>query len=157
MTHQAAIALGSNLGHREATLREAITRLAALGTVHAVSPFYDTEPVGYLDQPRFLNAALLLKTDFAPLPLLDLLLAIEQAMGRDRASVAPKGPRTLDLDLLLYDDLILHTPELTLPHPALHERRFVLQPLADIAPTLRHPATGLTIAELLSQLPQGPP
>ncbi len=152
-THKAAVALGSNLGDREVTLREAITHVADLGTVQAVSPFYDTAPIGYLEQPRFLNAALLLETSLAPLPLLDGLLAIEQALGRDRNQAIPKGPRALDLDLLLYDDLIITVPELILPHPAMTERRFVLQPLADIAPGLRHPTTGLTIAGLLAQLP----
>ncbi len=157
MLHTAAIALGSNLpsvfGDREATLREAAARIATLGTVLALSPFYDTDPVGYLDQPRFLNAALLLETPLAPLPLLRALLAIEQALGRDRTHALPNGPRPIDLDLLLFDGLLLHTPELTLPHPRMHERRFVLEPLAAIAPTLRHPTTGLPIADLLARLP----
>ena len=129
----AAIALGSNLsshlGDRAANLHEALRQLKALGQVTAVSSFHDTDPVGYEDQPRFLNAAALLETEFPPLDLLHALLAIEHSMGRDRSTAPPKGPRIIDLDLLLYNDLIVQTPELTLPHPSLHERRFVLAPL----------------------------
>ena len=153
LSHHAAIALGSNLGNREANLREAVVRVREIGSVTAVSLFYDTAPVGYLNQPRFLNAALLLETALDPFALLPALLAIEQAMGRDRSAVPAKGPRILDLDLLLYDGLILETPELTLPHSAMHTRRFVLEPLAAIAPDLRHPTSGLLIADLLARLP----
>lgn len=163
----AAIALGSNLGDREAHLRDAIARIGALGTVRAVSSFHDTAPVGYTDQPRFLNAALLLETELTPLDLMSALLSIERALGRDR-SVIPKtpageeiakGPRTIDLDLLLYGSLVLHTPAdadrpaLTLPHPEMHQRRFVLEPLVEIAPELVHPVTGRTIAQLLTTAP----
>lgn len=155
-SHLAAIALGSNLasqwGDREANLREAIARLQQLGQVIAVSSFLDTAPVGYADQPNFLNGALLLQTALEPQELLRKLLAIEQAMGRDRTSVQPKGPRIIDLDLLLVDDLILVTDDLTVPHPALADRLFVLQPLAQIAPTLVDPLSGLTVSELLTRL-----
>ena len=152
----AAIALGSNLpssfGSPADNLREALSRLAALGNITAISTFHATDPVGYLDQPRFLNAAALLDTSLPPLDLLHSLLAIERAMGRDRSTAPPKGPRIIDLDLLLYSDLIVQTPELTLPHPALHERRFVLAPLAEIAPTLQHPTLHSSIADLLAHL-----
>ena len=149
----AAIALGSNLGDRNATLTSATSALRGLGEVVAVSGLYDTAPVGYADQPRFLNAAALLGTELQPVKLLHALLAIERAHGRDRSHGIAKGPRTLDLDLLLYEDLVLMTEELTLPHPELHRRRFVLEPLAAIAPQLRHPALGNSIAELLAVLP----
>jgi 2-amino-4-hydroxy-6-hydroxymethyldihydropteridine diphosphokinase len=158
----AAIALGSNLhslfGDPAANLREAIRRIAALGSVNAVSSFYSTAPVGYTHQPDFLNAALLLETDLDPQALMHALLSIELAMGRDRSHAIAKGPRIIDLDLLLLDSLVLNlpataeTPALTLPHPALAQRRFVLEPLAEIAPTLVDPATGRTIAELLIEL-----
>lgn len=154
----AAIALGSNLpsrfGDRAENLREALRRLGDLGQVTAISSFHDTDPVGYADQPRFLNAAALLQTDLSPLDLLRGLLAVEHSMGRIRAAdTPPKGPRIVDLDLLLYGNLVLNDPDLTLPHPALHERRFVLAPLAEIAPNLQHPLLHRTIGELIQQLP----
>jgi len=162
----AAIALGSNLssrfGDRAANLREAVSRVASLGHIRAVSSFHDTAPVGYTDQPDFLNAALLLETGIGPRALLRALLAIEHAMGRDRASVPDKGPRIIDLDLLLVDDVTLagasgpeDQPALILPHPAMAERRFVLEPLAEIAPHMVEPTSGHTIAELLAKLAAG--
>lgn len=153
-THRAAIALGSNLnssfGDREENLREALGRLSSLGRVAAVSSFYDTDPVGYLDQPRFLNAAAVLETRLEPVSLLEELLAIEHAMGRER--LIAKGPRVIDLDLLLYDEQVLATPVLTLPHPELHRRGFVLEPLAEIAPAWQHPVLQQSVGQLLENL-----
>ena len=153
----AAIALGSNLSSRFGApvdnLHEAIHRLEDLGTVTAVSRFHQTEPVGFRQQPKFLNAVALLETDIAPVELLRGLLAIEHSMGRDRASSPPKGPRIIDLDLLLCGNLVLDDPALTLPHPSLHERRFVLAPLAEVAPNWQHPTLELSIQQLLEMLP----
>ena len=152
MKKLAAIALGSNLesrfGDREANLWEAVERLRELGDVKAVSSSYDTKPVGYLNQPRFLNAALLLETSLDPTDLMRALLEIEQAMGRDRVGAVAKGPRVIDLDLLLYGQVVMNTTELTLPHPEMMGRRFVLEPLTEIAPGMIHPVLGLTVAEM---------
>lgn len=147
----AAIALGSNLGDREATLASAVRALAAYGEVIARSNDFDTDPVGYADQPRFLNATVLLQTSLSPLELLRALLQVELEHGRDRSHGISKGPRTLDLDLLLYDDVVIAVPALTLPHPQMHARRFVLQPLAEIAPAMVHPLLHRTVAELLTE------
>ena len=153
----AYIALGSNLrsvhGTRAQTLGAASDRLNRLGRVVAHSSLYETDPVGYRDQPAFLNAVVALGTGLEPLALLHALLAIERELGRDRSQGVVNGPRALDLDLLLQGDTILTSDELTLPHPALAQRRFVLAPLAEIAPLLRHPQRNQTIAELLAQLP----
>jgi 2-amino-4-hydroxy-6-hydroxymethyldihydropteridine diphosphokinase len=153
----AAIGLGANLpsaaGTPAQTIAAAIERLNALGKVRAQSSMYRTAPVGYLDQPEFVNAAALLETSLAPLPLLEAMLRIERSFGRDRTKTPAKGPRTLDLDLLLYGNLVLRDPMLTLPHPAIHERRFVLAPLAEIAREWRHPVIDRSIGELLAALP----
>lgn len=148
----AAIALGSNLGDRETTLARAAESLAALGRVTAVSPWLQTAPVGYADQPDFLNGAVLLETQLPPTELLHHLLQIELKHGRDRSHGIVKGPRTLDLDLLLYDDVVMATPELTLPHPEMHTRHFVLEPLAAIAPEWMHPILQQSIQQLLQKL-----
>ncbi len=134
-------------------MREAIHRLEKLGRVSAVSSFYETEPVEFTAQPWFLNCVVVLSSELAAAELLDGLLAMERAMGRRRDQ--SKGPRTIDLDLLLYGSLVLDEPGLTLPHPALHARRFVLEPLAEIAPGAVHPLLKKTARELLDELPPG--
>ncbi len=153
----AYIALGSNLpsavGSPRQTLDAAISRIALLGTVTARSAYYETAPVGYDNQPTFLNAAIALTTSLEPQPLLEQLLEIELEFGRDRSHGIRNGPRTLDLDLLLYGDRILSTPSLELPHPQMASRSFVLQPLAEIAPEQMLPLELKSIAELLRELP----
>jgi 2-amino-4-hydroxy-6-hydroxymethyldihydropteridine diphosphokinase len=155
-TTLAAVALGSNLksnfGDREANLLEAVRRIGELGEVRAVSSFYDTEPVGFLEQPRFLNGALVLDTELDPVSLLRGLLGVERAMGRERVGAVAKGPRVIDLDLLLYGDWVLWSEELILPHPEMQERRFVLEPLAEIAPEWAHPVLGVTVRALLERV-----
>src|SRR5580698_2949917 len=153
---KAAIALGSNLasafGQPADNLHIAIARIGELGQILRVSYFLETEPEMYLDQPRFVNAALLLETALKPLQLMQALLAIEAAMGRVRTGVPTKGPRAIDLDLIFFDDMVIETEELTLPHPGMAERRFVLQPLAEIAAEWVHPRTGKTVAEMLAAI-----
>ena len=152
----AAIALGSNLpsafGGLEANLREAIRRVGELGRVVAVSRLRETEPVGTAEQPAFLNGALLLETEMEPVELMRALLEVERAMGRVREPGVVKGPRVIDLDLLLYGDRVMSTAKLTLPHPAMHERRFVLQPMAEIAPEMVHPVLGASVRTLFERL-----
>lgn len=150
MLTQAYLSLGCNIGNREANLREAVTRLGALGTVTAVSSFYETEPVEFLEQPWFLNCVVLLETDLTPKLLLSRLLEIERAMGRER--LQPKGPRLIDIDILLFGEEVINQPDLTVPHPALHKRRFVLEPLAEIGPGAMHPVLRKTARELLAEL-----
>ena len=156
MSGLAAIALGSNLnsefGDREANLEEAVQRIGGLGEVRAVSSFYDTKPVGFLEQPRFLNGALVLETELEPVELMRELLGVERAMGREREGAIAKGPRVIDLDLLLYGDVVMSTEELTLPHPEMQARRFVLEPLAEIAPEWIHPVLGVTVGTMLKRL-----
>ena len=144
---RAFVGLGANLGDREATIRAALARLDG---VVAVSRLRETDPVGFADQPRFLNCAAAVETDLPPRALLERLLAIERELGRTRAG-RRFGPRTIDLDLLLYGDLVLDEPGLTLPHPRLHERRFALEPLAELAPDLVVPGRG-HVRDLLAGL-----
>lgn len=150
---EALIALGSNLGDRHAHLTYAVERLRALGRVRAVSSWHETDPVGYTEQGRFLNGAVALETDLPPEELMRELLRIEAERGRERRLV--NGPRTLDLDLLLYGSLVLDVPGLTLPHPRLHERAFVLAPLAEIAADAMHPSLQQTVGELWDRLRAG--
>jgi 2-amino-4-hydroxy-6-hydroxymethyldihydropteridine diphosphokinase len=147
------LSLGSNLGDRAQHLRDAIARLESAGTVIAVSCFYETEPVEFTRQPWFLNCAVALETTKMPKQLMARALRIEQEMGRKRTQ--NKGPRTIDIDILLFGNAIVDTPELTIPHPAMHERRFALEPLAEIAPEARHPVFGQTVREMLEALPPG--
>jgi len=149
------LSLGSNLGDRAANLNAAITRLGAFGEVFRVSAFYETEPVEFAAQPWFLNCAVKLDTKKMPKQLLAGILGIEQAMGRRR--VQKNGPRTIDIDILLVGNAVLDLPALTVPHPAMHERRFVLEPLADIAPEQRHPVIKRTVRDPRDALPAGPP
>ena len=151
----AAIALGSNLGDRRAHLDFAISKLGRLLADLKASRYYETDPFGVsVAQPRFLNAAAVGDAAITPRELLDALLAIEQARDRQRPHV--NAPRTLDLDLVLFGDAVIDEPGLVVPHPRFRERRFVLEPLVEIAPGLRDPVTSLTVAELL-QRRGGPP
>jgi 2-amino-4-hydroxy-6-hydroxymethyldihydropteridine diphosphokinase len=149
----AYLSLGSNLGDRDRSLGEAIRRLRSVGRVQAISSLYETQPVELTGQPWFLNCALALETSAGPAQLMEQLLAIESALGRER--IQRKGPRTMDLDIVLFADLIVNTPAVTIPHPAMQERRFVLAPLAEIAPSAIHPVLNKTIQELLEELPPG--
>jgi 2-amino-4-hydroxy-6-hydroxymethyldihydropteridine diphosphokinase len=147
---RAFVGLGSNVGDRETTLERALDLLRKRVEVRAVSSVRETEPWGYVDQPPFLNAAAEIETELAPRELLDVLLDVEHALGRTRDG--PRyGPRTIDLDLLLYDDEVVDEPGLTVPHPRLHERRFVLEPLAELDPGLVVPGRG-PVRDLLGHL-----
>ena len=154
MPKRVYLSLGSNVGDREAQLRDAQTRLAAAGRVVEVSSFYETEPVEFIEQPWFLNRVLALETDQNPQELMATVLRIEEEMGRRR--VQNKGPRSIDIDILLFDDVVVDSKDLTIPHPAMHQRRFVLEPLAEIVPEAFHPWLNKTIRELRDALPSEP-
>ncbi len=147
------LSLGSNLGDRAANLRTAIEKLSDLGTIVATSSFYETEPVELTSQPWFLNCAVKLDTEKMPRQLISAILNLEQGMGRQRKQ--QKGPRNIDIDILLFGTSIIEIPGLTVPHPKLHERRFVLEPLAEIASDVRHPIFKRSIRELRAALPPG--
>lgn len=149
---RAAIALGSNLDDRKKNLDEAARLLQTLGEVVAVSSWIETDPVGYIDQPKFLNGVAILETDLLPWDLMQALLNTEHLMGRDRSHSIPSGPRLIDMDILLYDEQIVNKKDLTIPHPELANRSFVLEPLSEIAGDWVEPKSGYTVRELLENL-----
>jgi 2-amino-4-hydroxy-6-hydroxymethyldihydropteridine diphosphokinase len=150
------VGIGSNLGDRQATIERALALVGALDGVEviAVASLRETEPWGLVEQPPFLNSALALETTLAPAELLAALLEVERALGRRRSRETRWGPRTIDLDLLVMDDVVLATPELELPHPRLHERSFVLEPLVELDPSLVVPGRG-RVSDLLAALHSG--
>ena len=145
------LSLGSNLGHREQHMDEALRLIQSrIGGIERVSSYYESEAWGYSSAYRFCNCCLSLRSVIDPLPLMDHLLEIEQEMGRSREGTG-YSDRVIDIDMLLYDDLKLDHPRLTLPHPSMGDRRFVLAPLAEIAPQLIHPVAGISISKMLQQ------
>ena len=146
--HTLYLALGSNLDDRLANLKQAVASLSPQMEVKAKSHIYETPPWGHTDQPKFLNQVVKAKTYLAPEPLLKHLKRLEIALGRKTSF--PNGPRLIDMDILFYDDVVLETPLLTLPHPRLHERGFVLLPLMDIAPNLLHPVSKKSVSEMIA-------
>jgi len=149
----AYLSLGSNLGDRAANLRTAVAQLDVAGRLLAVSALYETQPVEVPDQPWFLNCVAAIETDKTPRELLKLALQVEAGMGRLR--MREKGARKIDIDVVLFGDRVVDEPGLKIPHPAMHQRRFVLEPLVEIAPEARHPELGKTARELLAALPGG--
>ena len=150
--HNVYLSIGSNLGDRAKNLRDAIAALRKVGIdVKRISSMYETEPVDYLDQSWFVNMALEVETELAPPALLQALRGIETQMGSKK--LIAKGPRLIDMDVLLYGNEVIDTPELQIPHPRMHLRRFVLEPLAEIAPNVRHPVSGLSVSEMLARTP----
>lgn len=153
VTEIAYLSLGSNLGDRAANLRDAIAQLEELGRVRAISGFYETQPVDMPDQPWFLNCVVAIETEKTARQLLQLALKIEAGMGRLR--MRNKGARNIDIDIVLYGDHVVNEPGLNIPHPEVHKRRFVLEPLVEIAPEAQHPKLGKSAQELLAELPAG--
>jgi len=151
----AYLSLGSNIEDREANLRAAIARLNEFGDVTAVSGLYETEPVEVVDQPWFINCAVALATDLSAEELLAGVLSIERSMGRERTR--PKGPRNIDIDIVLFGDAVIDSPALTIPHPGLAARQFVLAPLAEIAPEAVHPITLKSVCQMRGQIEPGAP
>jgi 2-amino-4-hydroxy-6-hydroxymethyldihydropteridine diphosphokinase len=148
------LALGSNIGDRQGNLRAAIENMKSAGiSVLRESPIYETEPVGYTAQRWFLNMVVEAETALFPMQLLTRAGKIERTLGRVRT--IPNGPRTIDIDILLYGTAVVRTPRLDIPHPRMHERRFVLVPLADLAPDLRHPVSRKTVRQMLNEAPPG--
>jgi len=145
--HQVYLGLGANLGDRQQNLARALHLIHSFAVIQQQSSIYETKPVGYLDQPDFLNLVCYATTELSPSALLQSAKQIEKQLGR-QASFR-NAPRVIDIDILLYDDLVLESPELTIPHPRLAERAFVLVPLAEIAPVLTHPILKLSIVDLL--------
>lgn len=150
----AYLSLGSNLGDRAANLRAAMAQLGVAGRLLAVSSFYETQPVDVPDQPWFLNCVAAIETEKTPRELLQIALRVEAEMGRLR--MRDKGARNIDIDVVLFGGRVVNDPGLKIPHPAMHKRRFVLEPLVEIAPEARHPGLGKTARELLVELPVGP-
>jgi len=152
--HSAYISIGSNLGEPLSNCRRGIDDLCLDGQVRlvALSPFYRTQPVDYLEQDWFVNAAALVETAMTPFELLEKTQGIQARMGR-KADAIRFGPRVLDLDIIFFEDVVIDTPHLVVPHPRMHKRRFVLHPICDIDPSVVHPVLGQTVREILEQLP----
>jgi 2-amino-4-hydroxy-6-hydroxymethyldihydropteridine diphosphokinase len=153
VSEAAYLSLGSNVGERENALRLALAKLLQVADVRAISSLYETEPVEFEKQPWFLNCAIAVETDLTPEKLLAKVLEIERNMGRERT--IDKGPRVIDIDIVLFGNQVISTKELTIPHPAMHHRRFVLEPLAEIAPEAWHPLLQKSVNNLLKELPNG--
>lgn len=151
MSETAYLSLGSNVGDRVQNLREAVAKIRESGDVVIVSSLYETEPVEFTEQSWFLNCAVAITMNLAPQELMSRLLEIESEMGRERT--VKKGPRTIDIDIVLFGDQVIDSTELKVPHPMMHERRFVLEPLAEIAAEARHPVLRKSVSELLRELP----
>ena len=151
--HTAIISVGSNIGDKQDNCQKGIDRLMASGNAFLVkaSRFYRTSPVDYLDQDWFVNAAVKIETLLKPLELLEVLKAVQQQCGRTKSGIR-FGPRVLDLDIIFYDRLVMRSPMLEIPHPRMHKRRFVLQPICDIDPNIVHPLLNISLKSLLNQL-----